>query len=35
VKPNALRLIASFGEDNAGEQYLLGLGGKVYRLETK
>jgi quinoprotein glucose dehydrogenase len=35
VKPNALRLIASFGEDNAGEQYLLGLGGKVYRLEAK
>ena len=35
VKPNALRLTASFGEDQAGEHYLLSLGGTVYRLEAE
>ena len=35
IGPNPIRLIASFGEDNAGEQYLLGFEGKIYRLEAK
>ena len=35
VKPNALRLTASFAEDQAGEHYLLSLGGTVYRLEAE
>jgi len=37
VGPNPIRLIASFAEDQAGEQYLLGFEGRgrVYRLEAK
>jgi glucose/arabinose dehydrogenase len=35
IGPNPIRLIASFAEDNAGEQYLLGFEGKIYRLEAK
>ncbi len=35
VKPNPLRLTASFAEDNAGEQYLLSLSGTIYRLEAE
>ena len=37
IAPNPIRFIASFGEDNAGEQYLLGFEGRgrIYRLEAK
>ena len=35
VKPNPIRLTASFAEDQAGEHYLLSLGGTVYRLEAE
>ena len=35
IGPNPIRLIASFAEDNAGEQYLLGFQGNIYRLEAK
>ena len=35
IAPNPIRLIASFGEDLAGEQYLLGFENKIYRLEAK
>jgi len=37
VRPNPIRFVASFAEDQAGEQYLLGFEGKgrIYRLEAK
>jgi len=37
VGPNPIRFVASFAEDQAGEQYLLGFEGKgrIYRLEAK
>ena len=35
IGPNPIRLVASFAEDLAGEQYLLGFEGKIYRLEAK
>ena len=37
IAPNPIRFIASIGEDNAGEQYLLGFEGRgrIYRLEAK
>ena len=35
IGPNPIRLIASFAEDNVGEQYLLGFQGNIYRLEAK
>ncbi len=35
IGPNPIRLVASFAEDAAGEMYLLGFEGKIYRLEAK
>ena len=37
VGPNPIRFVASFAEDQAGEQYMLGFEGKgrIYRIETK
>lgn len=35
ISPSPIRLIASFGEDFAGEQYLLGFEGKIFRLVAK
>jgi len=37
VGPNPIRFVASFAEDQAGEQYMLGFEGKgrIYRLEAK
>ncbi len=37
VGPNPIRFVASFAEDQAGEQYMLGFEGKgrIYRIEAK
>ncbi len=35
IGPSPIRLIASFGEDFEGEQYLLGFEGKIFRLVAK